>query len=341
VSAKVSIVILNWNGAKYLEQFLPSVLKGGFSDKEIIVADNASTDGSVSFLQLRYPQVKIIVLEKNYGFAEGYNEALKQVKSDYYILLNSDVEVTTNWIDPLFEMMEKNRVIAACQPKVLNYYNKEMFEYAGAAGGWIDYLGYPFARGRVFDHCETDFGQYDKEEAIFWASGAALFVRAEAFHEMNGFDNYFFAHMEEIDLCWRFQLAGYQVFACPGSVVYHVGGATLAKENSQKIFLNFRNNLIMLAKNLPLSQSAWKIPFRLFLDTLSAFKNLISGKRGYFVATIKAQIAFIKWVLFNQKCSVFPKNKRGSLKGWFKGSIVWGYFVSGKRTFAQIVKNKS
>ncbi|HEX4372789.1 MAG TPA: glycosyltransferase family 2 protein [Puia sp.] len=341
MSAKVSIIILNWNGRKYLEQFLPSVVKSSYLNKEIIVADNASTDDSIIFLKANYPGVIIISLQKNHGFAQGYNEALKQVQCDYYILLNSDVEVTENWIEPIIELMENDKTIAACQPKILSYNNKKMFEYAGAAGGWIDFLGYPFARGRVVDVCEKDTHQYDTEEAIFWASGAALFVRANAFHEVNGFDNYFFAHMEEIDLCWRLQLAGYNMYACPKSVVYHVGGGTLAKGDPRKVFLNFRNNLIMLAKNLPAMQSIWKIPFRFLLDILSAFKSLLSGDRAYFIAVIKAQLSFIKWSFFKKKCSVFPKTKKGKLNGWYNKSVVWKYFVSGKKTFAQIVQNKS
>ena len=341
MSAKVAIVILNWNGRKYLEQFLPSVVQSSYDNKEIIVADNASTDDSIHFLQQNYPQIKIISLDKNYGFARGYNEALKQVKSDYYVLLNSDVEVSQNWIEPIIELMEKNKSVAACQPKILSYNDKSLFEYAGACGGWIDYLGYPFARGRVFDFLEKDDHQYDNEEAIFWASGAALFVRADIFHQVNGFDNYFFAHMEEIDFCWRLQLAGYNVHACPKSVVYHVGGGTLPKGNSRKVFLNFRNNLIMLAKNFPLNQSLWKIPFRFILDILSAFKFLLSGNGSDFIAVIKAELAFIKWFFLKRKCSVFPKDKDGKLNGWLNKSVVWKYFVSGKKTFAQIVQNKS
>jgi len=341
VSAKVAIVILNWNGRKYLEQFLPSVVKSIYDNKEIIVADNGSSDGSINFIKQNYPEIKIISLQKNYGFAQGYNEALKQVQSDYYILLNSYVEVTPGWIEPIIKLMEYNKSIAACQPKILSYNDKNMFEYAGACGGWIDYLGYPFTRGRVFDFLEKDDHQYDDEEEIFWASGAALFVRADIFRQVNGFDNYFFAHMEEIDLCWRLQLAGYNVHAYPKSVVYHVGGGTLPKGNPRKVFLNFRNNLIMLAKNLPVTQSIWKIPFRFVLDILSAFKFLLSGNGADFIAVIKAELAFIKWLFLKRKCSVFPQNKSGKLNGWFNRSVVWKYFISGKKTFTQIVQNKS
>jgi GT2 family glycosyltransferase len=341
VQLKVSIVILNWNGRAYLEKFLPSVLASSYIHKEVIVADNASTDDSVSFLQQYYPTVKIIILDQNYGFARGYNEALKQVESDYYVLLNSDVEVEPGWIEPIVDLMQKDATIGACQPKILTYGNRKLFEYAGACGGWIDFLGYPFARGRVFDVCEEDKGQYDTVEPIFWASGAALFVRGHLFHDLGGLDNYFFAHQEEIDFCWRMQLAGYKVYACPQSVVYHVGGGTLPKGNERKVFLNFRNNLVMLAKNLPLSQSIWKIPLRLVLDGISAWKSLFAGQTIYFGAIFEAHIAFIGWSLFKRNRSVFPKNKRGRLSGWFSESIVWKHFVTGKKTFAEIVQNKS
>jgi GT2 family glycosyltransferase len=336
----VAIVILNWNGKKHLAQFLPSVIKTTYAKIQIIVADNASTDDSIAFLEREYPQVRIIALMKNFGFAGGYNEALKEVKSDYYVLLNSDVEVTPGWIDPVIELMEKDPAAGACQPKILSYRNKDLFEYAGACGGWMDYLGYPFARGRVFDTVEKDSNQYDAEEKIFWASGAALFVKAHIFHQLKGFDSYFFAHMEEIDLCWRLQLSGFSVYVCPKSVVYHLGGGTLGKEDPRKVFLNFRNNLIMLAKNLKTSQLLWKIPFRFLLDLLSAFKFLFSGSPGQFLAVIRAQLAFIKWLFVKKVNGESTPNIPGNLNGWFSKSVVWAYFVSGKKTFAQIVQNK-
>ncbi len=341
MTPKVSIVILNWNGKNYLQQFLPSVLQTTYANKEIIVADNASTDDSIEFVQKNFSSVRIISLKENYGFAKGYNEALKSVQSDYYVLLNSDVEVTVGWIEPIIELMETDKTIGAAQPKILSYNNKEMFEYAGAAGGWMDDFGYPFARGRIFDTCEKDEGQYDDSAAVFWASGAALFVRSEIFHRLNGFDNYFFAHMEEIDFCWRLQLTGSNVYACPKSKVYHVGAGTLKKDSPTKVFLNFRNNLIMLAKNLPFYQSFWKIPFRIFLDAVSGFRFLFSGEAAYFIAILKAHLAFINWLLFKRSESVFPLYKNIQPKGWLFKSIVWEYFISGKKTFAEIVKNKS
>lgn len=341
LSPSVAIVILNWNGKKYLAQFLPSVLKTSYPNRKIIVADNASTDDSISFLEREYPEIRVIALEKNFGFAGGYNQALQQVKSDYYVLLNSDVEVTPGWIDPVIALMQKDPSAGACQPKILSYHNKDVFEYAGACGGWIDYLGYPFARGRVFDTVEKDSNQYDSEEKVFWASGAALFVKSGIFHELGGFDPYFFAHMEEIDLCWRLQHRGYSVYVCPKSVVYHLGGGTLGKENPRKVFLNFRNNLIMLAKNLKTSQALWKIPFRFLLDLLSAFKFLFSGSPGQFLAVIRAQLAFMKWLFVKKGKGKSDPNFTGKLDGWFNKSIVWAYFVSGRKTFAQIVQNKS
>jgi GT2 family glycosyltransferase len=336
-SPKVSIVILNWNGQKYLQQFLPSVLSTGYKNFEIIVADNGSTDNSVSFLQTHYPAIRMIRFSENLGFAKGYNEALKQVKSDYYVLLNSDVEVTSSWLEPMVDLLESNKEIAACQPKILSYNNKKIFEYAGAAGGWLDKYGYPFAKGRVFDICEEDNGQYDQTEPIFWASGAALFICPAVFHEMKGFDEYFFAHQEEIDLCWRIQLAGHKIYSCPSSVVYHVGGGTLPKGNSLKTFLNFRNNRIMLSKNLAWQKKLWVMPFRNFLDAISAWKGLLTGDGGYFIAIIRAQVAFVKWWLFDQKKSVFPVTKKGKLEGFLKKNMVWQHFIKKRKSFSEIV----
>jgi hypothetical protein len=336
----VAIVILNWNGRKFLEQFLPSVMESVYENVRVIVADNASSDDSVAFVQQYYPAIEILQNNSNEGFAKGYNTALKQVQSDYYVLLNSDVEVSANWIKPVITLMESDDTIAACQPKILAYDKKSQFEYAGASGGWIDDFGYPFMRGRVFDICETDNGQYNDAQPCFWASGAALFVKASVYHAMGGLDEYFFAHQEEIDLCWRMQLAGYKVYVQPASVVYHVGGGTLPKGNSKKTYLNFRNNLIMLAKNLPLATALWKIPFRFGLDAVSAWKTLLSGDSGYFIAIIKAHIHFFKWMLLDKKQSVFPAKKSGKPLGWHHGLIVWQYFVQKKKTFSQIVGNK-
>ncbi|MBS1599526.1 MAG: glycosyltransferase family 2 protein [Bacteroidetes bacterium] len=341
VLPKVAVVIINYNGRKYLELFLPSVLNSTYENKEVIVADNASTDDSLIFLKDNYPDVTVITLSRNFGFATGYNEALKLVTSDYYVLLNSDVEVERGWIEPVIELMENNKQIGACQPKILSYKHRDTFEYAGAAGGWLDCLGYPFAQGRIFDVCEKDHGQYDHTQPVFWASGAAMFVRAPLYHELQGLDGYFFAHMEEIDFCWRLQLEGFHVYVCPGSVVYHVGGGTLPKGNERKVFLNFRNNLIMLAKNLPYPQLFWKIPFRFLLDAVSAWKSLFAGQGIYFMAIGEAHLAFLKWVFWNRNQSVFPRQRRGQLDGWFRHSVAWKHFVRGKKTFIEIVGNKS
>jgi GT2 family glycosyltransferase len=307
---------------------------------KVIVADNASTDDSIIVLENKFPEVELIKLKKNYGFAKGYNEALKFVKAEYYVLLNSDVEVTSGWLEPIIKLFESDSTIGACQPKILSYTNKDSFEYAGASGGWIDKYGYPFARGRVFDHCERDLGQYDSIEQIFWATGAALVIKSELFHQLNGFDEYFFAHMEEIDLCWRLQLAGYKIYCCPESVVYHVGGGTLPKGDSRKTFLNYRNNQIMLAKNLSLKEKWWKIPFRLALDQVSALKALITGDGGYFKAVIKAHMAYFYWCLFikNQKPAI--KKSLKELSGVYNGNIIWAYFIQKRKLFNQIIQKE-
>jgi len=336
----VSIVILNWNGRKYLEQFLPSVMATAYENFRVVVADNASTDDSIPFLRSYYPLIEVIELKKNYGFAKGYNDALKLVKSDYYVLLNSDVEVDPGWIRPIMELMERDTTIGACQPKLLQYHQRDAFEYSGACGGWIDRLGYPFARGRIFDHCEEDSGQYDTTEPVFWASGAAMFVRAELYHRLGGLDEYFFAHQEEIDFCWRLHRAGYTVYCCPGSVVYHVGGGTLPKGNMRKVFLNFRNNLIMMAKNLPLGEALIKIPVRLVLDIVSAVKSLLAGEGPYFVSVLKAHLAFVRWIFFAEKKPAIKANGAGNRTGYYRGSVVWAHFVKGKNTFAEIVEGK-
>ena len=335
-SPSVAIVILNYNGKHYLEKFLPSVVASSYINKKVVVADNASTDDSIEWLKKNYPEVDLIVLSNNYGFAKGYNLALKQVEAEYYILLNSDVEVTPGWIAPVIELMNADKQVGACQPKILSYKSKTQFEYAGACGGWIDILGYPFSRGRVFDDCEEDSGQYDEVSNIFWASGAAMFVRAATYHAMHGLDEFFFAHQEEIDLCWRMQSSGYKIMVCPSSVVYHVGGGTLQK-GERKAYLNFRNNLIMLYKNSTFSQTLWKLPARIALDFSSAIKSLISGDVAFFKGVCRAHFAFWSWMFSSKKQSIFPSKKSKTLQGMYNGSIVWQYFIKHKKTFAEIV----
>lgn len=335
----VSIVIINWNGRNFLERFLPSVLASTYSNFNVVVADNASTDDSVPFMRSYYPQVRVIELEQNFGFTKGYNHALKLVNSDYYVLLNSDVEVEASWIEPVIQLMESDQRIGACQPKLLLDARRSEFEYAGACGGWLDFLGYPFARGRIFDNCETDEGQYDNNAPIFWASGAAMFIRSRLFHKLGGFDEYLWAHQEEIDLCWRMQLQGHLVYSCPASRVYHVGGGTLPKGNSRKVFLNFRNNLIVMAKNMGVGEAVIKISYRFLLDTVSAFKQLAEGEGAYFISVFKAHAAFLRWLVFSGRRS--PRKREGvRLHGWLGRSVVWAHFVLGMKKFSEIVKEK-
>ena len=331
---QVAIVILTWNGLHHLQKFLPSVVRSTYQKLEIFVADNASTDETIPFLQKNYPQIKIISLPENYGYAGGYNRTLAQIDADVFILLNSDVKVTPGWIEPVIELMISDENIAACQPKLLMFDNKELFECAGACGGWIDVLGYPFARGRVFDDVEKDAGQYNVTAPCFWASGAALFVRSKAFKDAGGFDDFFFAHQEEIDLCWRLQNMGYKIYCEPRSVVYHVGGGTLPKTNSRKTFLNFRNNLLMIFKNSSPASLLWKLPVRFILDWLAALQFLKKDKT-LAKAVLLAHTAFLKRIFSPQF-----KRSRGNkpLAGIYKGSLVWQYFINKRKTFVEIVK---
>ncbi len=337
----VAIVILNWNGKHYLQQFLPFVQKTTYANCRIIVADNGSTDGSVHFLEQTFPGIEIILLEKNFGFAGGYNAALQQVTADYFVLLNSDVEVTPDWLQPIIMLLENDATHAACQPKILSYKSRTFFEYAGAGGGWLDAFGYPLARGRIFDICEEDSSQYDTTEEVFWASGAAMVIKSKVFREMHGFDEYFFAHQEEIDLCWRIKLAGFKIFCSPDSVIYHVGGGTLPRGNSRKTLLNFRNNQIMLAKNLPWSEKWWKIPFRMMLDQVSALKGFLSGEGGYFVAILKAHLFFGYWIFFgNKKWKPKHRVKVEKLTGVYHGNVAWQHFIEKKKKFSEIVQQR-
>jgi GT2 family glycosyltransferase len=339
-SPSVAIVILNWNGQKMLEKFLPFVLSSTYDNYKVIVADNGSTDNSVQFLEEFYPQLQILRSVVNKGFAKGYNDALKYVAADYYVLLNNDVEVQPGWIEPVMELMQSDIVIAACQPKVLGYIDKKRFEYAGACGGWIDSFGYPFARGRIFDVCEIDTGQYDTIQQIFWATGACFFVRAEAFHSIAGFDEFFFAHQEEIDLCWRLQHEGYKIFVQPASLVYHVGGGTLPMGDKYKVYLNFRNNLIMLTKNLPEGQALWKIPFRIGLDIIAGLKGLFAGRVVTLIAILKAHIHYLRWLFFERSKNRFKGKNKTRLHSVYKGLVIWQYFVNGKKAFSEIVTTK-
>lgn len=317
---KVAVVILNYNGQKFLEKFLPSVTENN-DGYEVIIADNASTDNSIDFLKCNYPNLKTTQLSSNEGFAGGYNNALREIEAEYYVLLNSDVEVSPSWTKPIIDLMDNDTSIAACQPKIRSFHQKTHFEYAGAAGGYIDWLGYPFCRGRVFESYEQDLGQYDDTKEVFWATGACMFVRAEVFHQLGGFDTHFFAHMEEIDLCWRIKNAGHKIMYSSASTVYHVGGGTLHKSNPRKTFLNYRNGLAMLYKNLPSDKLFTTILLRLVLDGISGIKLLVDGSFPDFLAVIKAHFAFY---------AMIPKLERKSQKnvsGIYQKSIVWEYFV--------------
>ncbi len=336
---KVSVVILNWNGRKFLETFLPSVVAFTDSaDYEIVIADNASTDDSLTFLKVHYPQLKTIILDKNYGFAKGYNEALKQLQSEYFVLLNSDVLVTSHWIEPLVSLLDSDKSIAACMPKLLWYDDNRYFEYAGAAGGFIDIYGYPFCRGRIFNTSETDNGQYDNITDVFWATGAALFVRAEAFWKAGGLDEEFFAHMEEIDLCWRLKGMGYRVVYNPQSVVYHVGGGTLPKENPFKTYLNFRNNLFLLFKNLESKRFLLILIQRLMLDGIAALRFLFSSDFGCLFAIFKAHMHF-----YASLKHLYAKRKKTqalfvshTIKEIYPKSIIISYFLRKKKCFTDL-----
>lgn len=319
---------------------MPYLKASTYDNFRIVVADNASTDGSVAYLRTHHPEITQVFNNTNEGFAKGYNSALKQVNADYYVLLNSDVEVTPGWIEPVIALMESDPAIAACQPKILSWHSKKQFEYAGAAGGWIDGLGYPFCRGRVFDVCEDDKGQYDDARPVFWASGCAFFVRSAVFHEMDGFDEFFFAHQEEVDLCWRMQWSGYRVYACPASVVYHVGGGTLPRGNPRKVYFNYRNSLVMLAKNYRLSEKCWKLPLRMLLDGVSAVQQLLKGNPVYFITVIRAHMHFYGWVFSAKKHRYRPARLNRQQRGIYKGSIVWQFFIKKRTLFSQIVDNK-
>lgn len=328
---KLAIVILNWNGKRFLEQFLHTLCASCPDYAEVVIVDNASTDDSVAFLKEKYPELRIIINEENYGFAKGYNVGLRQIEAEYYCLLNSDIEVTPHWVAPVIEQMDADAAIAAVQPKLLSFYKRTYFEYAGAAGGFIDKYGYPFCRGRFFDVLEEDKGQYDTDLQIFWATGAALFVRAEVFHKLGGLDDDFFAHMEEIDFCWRINNAGYKIMMNPRSVVYHIGGGTLPKQNPFKTYLNYRNDLFLLLKNLPRRRLFITFFIRFFMDVLAAFVFLCQGHSKDFTAVFKAMNAF-------RKGYKSMKTKRGVIsedayRMLYPRSIVFARYIRQKKYF--------
>lgn len=339
---KVAVVIIHWNRKELLAQFLPSVCKSTYPNLEIVVADNCSTDDSVAFVRANFPSVTIVQNDANYGYAGGYNKALQHVSADYYILLNNDIEVTPSWIEPLVSIFEQDSTCGAVQPKLLDYTNKQLFEYAGAAGGYMDTFGYVFCRGRLFNTIEEDFAQYNSVQTVFWATGACLAIRSEVFHKLGGFDEHFFAHMEEVDLCWRIQLLGHAVKVQPASVVFHLGGGTLHKISPHKTFLNFRNNLIMLTKNLPISTLLWLIPVRSTLDLLSSFYFISQGNFKHSAAIHKAHSAYFfnigKWWKLRNAMNL--RLKKSTINGIYNGSIVWDYFAKGKRKFSDLPNQK-
>ena len=338
---KVAIAILNWNGKPLLEKFLPYVLKNIPAYAEVFVIDNASSDDSVKFISASFPSVKIIQNDKNYGFAKGYNEGLKKITADYFVLLNSDVQVTPHWIEPIVGLMESDKTIAACQPKLLNYNVRNEFEYAGGGGGYIDKWGYPFCRGRIFNSFEKDNGQYNDIREVFWASGACLFIRASVYNEAGGLDEDFFAHMEEIDLCWRIRNLGYKIIYCPDSMVYHVGAGTLAKMNPQKTYYNFRNNLLMLCKNHAPGLLRTKLLLRGIFDGLAGIKFLFAGDVAHFFAVIRAHFSFYSMLgkTLKKRKAIRKNIKRYATNCVYRKSIVWEYFVNGKKKFSELDKN--
>jgi GT2 family glycosyltransferase len=333
---KVAVVILGWNGVEFLRSFLPSVVQHTSTELcEIIVADNCSTDGSVDFVRKTYPNVRVIQNSRNGGYAGGYNDALRLVDAEYYVLLNQDIEVSENWIEAVITEMDKDASIAAAQPKLLDYNKRTHFEYAGACGGFVDMFGYAYCRGRLFDTIEKDEGQYDNATELFWASGACLFIRSDAYWKAGALDEDFFAHQEEIDLCWRLRNMGYRIISVPQSVVYHVGGGSLNYNNPRKTYLNFRNNLMMLFKNMPASELCWKLPVRLVLDMVAAFQSIWRDKNlKTLTAVAKALLAFAKALpALIQKRKAILSKKKALLT---PQSIVWQYFALGKKTFSQL-----
>ena len=331
---KTAVVILNWNGQKLLEQFLPSVINFSSEEATIYVADNASTDNSIRFIKEQYPSVKIIENTINGGYAKGYNDALQYVEEDIYCLLNSDIEVTENWLAPVIEVFKEEENTAIIQPKLLDFKNKTKFEYAGAAGGFIDLFGYPYCRGRVFNHLETDNKQFDAISEIFWASGACLFIRSKVYHQLGGFDEDYFAHQEEIDLCWRTQNEGFQIKYVGASTVYHVGGATLQETNPQKTFLNFRNSLYTIAKNVPKRFVFIVVIFRLLLDGIAGVKFILELRPVHTWSIIKAHFSFYK-----NLPKMIRKRRSISFKqtNYFQSfSIVWQHFILRKNKFTEI-----
>jgi hypothetical protein len=335
---KIAIVILNWNGREFLERFLPGVVRHSSSPgMKIIVADNGSSDDSLEFIRNKFKNVEIIELDKNYGFAGGYNKAFEKINSEYYILLNSDVEVSENWIEPIIKKMDDDPVVAAAMPKIISYHDRSKFEYAGAAGGFIDKWGYPFCRGRILNNIEPDNNQYNDSIEIFWASGTCLFIKSKIFHDAGGFDDDFFAHMEEIDLCWRIKNLGYKIYCYPCSQVYHIGGGTLPNETPSKLFLNFRNSLWLLLKNLPAKKLYQVLLIRKILDSLAAMKFYLTLDWRKGNAVFKAHLSYYKhFRKMKQKRKTTNSNNKNLPSSVYRKSILISYFLKKKKTFNEL-----
>jgi GT2 family glycosyltransferase len=337
LAAGVTILLVNWNGEKYLKKFLPPLMQTFYTPFDVLLVDNNSQDNSLAFVKANYPEIRVIKSDVNLGFAAGNNFALPHVNNPYLVLLNTDVCVTPDWLSPLVAAAEANPLAAAIQPKIRAYHQPSYFEYAGGCGGWLDKWGYPFCRGRLFDTLEEDTGQYDDSRPIFWASGACMLVRLEVIRKIGLFEPDFFAHWEEIDFCWRAQNYGYSILAVPQSLVFHVGGGTLAKSNPQKSFLNFRNSLLCMVKNLPFPELCLKLAVRWALDYVVIFKNLLEGKTNESRSILYAHWAFLKWLpIFWRKRKSLPQKRLKLLTGVYYGSVVWAYFIAKKNSFHQL-----
>ncbi|MBW6458663.1 MAG: glycosyltransferase family 2 protein, partial [FCB group bacterium] len=338
VEEKAVIVLLSYNSRTYLERFLPAILKTDYPSFRLIIVDNASTDDTQDFLREHYPAIDVLQIDVNRGFTNGFVESLACIHAEYYALLTSDVELPPGWLTPLMEAMEADEKLGACQPKIKAYKEREYFEYAGACGGLIDAFGYPFCRGRIFDRVEQDRGQYDRAMDIFWASGAVFLVRSEAYRRSGGFDNDFYAHMEEIDLCWRMQRIGYAIRVIPASEAYHVGGSVILYGSTEKIYHNYRNNLIMLTKNLPAGRVWWMIPWRMLLDLVSGLQALLGGRPADCAAMLKAHRHYgrdlKKWTAKRKEIRSLVPYKE--LKGVYPKSIVWQFFIRGRKHYSEL-----
>ncbi len=333
----VGIAILNWNGRHFLQTLLPLLQDLSYPDYTVYVIDNNSTDDSVSFLKSHFSQVKVIPLQDNYGFAKGYNLGLAAITEDYYVMMNSDVEVGKDFLQPMVDLMELDKQVAICQPKILSLRNKAYFEHAGAAGGMIDVFGYPFCRGRIFDEVEKDNGQYNDVQQLFWATGTCCLIRKEAYWRVNGMYDYYFMHMEEIDMCWRLHSAGYKVLYCPQALVYHLGGGSLSYQSATKTYYNFRNNIVMCYRNSPWYVNCWLLPLQLLMDGTAALQFAIGGNMANTKAVGRAYSHFFKWLFSKEKETAGNRKALFNLPGVTRKSIVWQYFVLKKKKYTEIL----